>query len=123
MRRRSAHVRTVDELDGWLVGDQPLEGDRVVVLGGGRAGMGLADLASQQGKDVTVVEASSVFAPQIGLVARWRLVHELQARGVELLNDTTVRHIDASGVAVTTGDGARVLAADARARRVAYRRP
>jgi 2,4-dienoyl-CoA reductase-like NADH-dependent reductase (Old Yellow Enzyme family)/thioredoxin reductase len=108
----SANVRTVDELDGWLVGDRPLEGDRVVILGGGRAGMGLADLASQQVKDVVVVEASSVFAPQIGLVARWRLVHELQARGVELLNDTTVRSIDSRGVAVTTGDGERVLAAD-----------
>lgn len=108
----SANVRTVDELDGWLVGGRPLEGDRVVVLGGGRAGMGLADLASQQGKHVTVIEASSVFAPQIGLVARWRLVHELQTRGVELLNDTAVHSIDSRGVGVTTGDHQRVLAAD-----------
>ena len=108
----SAHVRTVDELDGWLVDGQPLEGDRIVVVGGGRAGVGLADLASQQGKIVTVVESSSVFAPQVGLVARWRLVHELQSRGVELLNDTTVSHIDASGVGVTTNHGARMLEAD-----------
>ena len=52
----SNYVHTVDELDGWLVRGEPLTGRRVVVLGGGRAGLGLADVASQQGHSVTVVE-------------------------------------------------------------------
>ena len=107
-----AFVHTVDQLEPWLVGGRPLAGDHVIVIGGGRAGMGLADLASQQGKTVTVVEASSVFAPQIGLVARWRLVHELQERGVELISGATVDRIDQGSATVVVDDRRREVAAD-----------
>ena len=107
-----AFVHTVDQLEPWLVGGRPLAGDRVIVIGGGRAGMGLADLASQQGKTVTVIEASSVFAPQIGLVARWRLVHELQERGVELISGATVDRIDQGSATVVVDDHRREIAAD-----------
>ena len=105
-------VHTVDELESWLVDDRALDGNRVVIIGGGRAGMGLADLASQQGKAVTVVERSSIFAPQIGLVARWRLIHDLQTRGVELLNNALVEQVDPHGATVTVGEERRVLPAD-----------
>jgi 2,4-dienoyl-CoA reductase (NADPH2) len=108
----NALVRTVDQLDPWLVGGQPLAGDRIVVIGGGRAGMGLADLASQQGKAVTVVEPSSVFAPQIGLVARWRLVHELQERGVELISGATVDRIDRDSATIVVDQQRREIPAD-----------
>lgn len=106
------HVHTVDDLDAWLVDGAPLAGERVVVIGGGRAGCGLADVASQQGKQVTVIEASGVFASQVGMVARWRLVHELQQRGVELVAKATVARVDAAGVTVTVDGAERTFAAD-----------
>jgi 2,4-dienoyl-CoA reductase (NADPH2) len=107
------HVHTVDQLDRWLLDGDALPGEHVVVLGGGRAGLGLADAASQQGHRVTVVEAGPTFAPQIGMVGRWRLVHELTERGVTLLRDTVVDSIGASTVSVRSGAGApQELAAD-----------
>ena len=107
-----SHVYTVDLLDRWLVDDIPLAGARVVVIGGGRAGLGLADLASRQGHEVAVVEGATVFAPQIGLPGRWRLVHELRARGVRLLAQSTVRAIEAGHVVIVSGDAEIVLEAD-----------
>ncbi len=107
-----AHVHTVDSLDRWLVDDIPLAAARVVVIGGGRAGLGLADLASRQGHEVAVVEASAVFAPQIGLPGRWRLVHELRARGVRLLAQSMVRSIEPGHVLAVSDDAEVVLEAD-----------
>jgi 2,4-dienoyl-CoA reductase (NADPH2) len=108
----SAHVHTVDDLDAWLVSGRPLPGARVVVIGGGRAGMGLADLASRQGHAVTVLERSGVFASQIGLPGRWRLVHELQQRGVDLVGNATVTAIEHDLVRYTVDDESRTAAGD-----------
>ena len=55
----AANVRTVDELAPWLLGERPLDGHRVVVVGGGRAGVGLADLAARQNHHVTVIEGAA----------------------------------------------------------------
>lgn len=96
-----AHVAAVGDLDGWLLRGEPLAGEHIAVLGGGRAALGLADLASQQGKSVTVIEPGSVFAPQIGLVARWRLIHELQERNVALLSESEAVRIEPGAVVVT----------------------
>ena len=106
------HVHTVDDLDAWLLAGEPLRGEHVVVIGGGRAGCGLADLASQQGRHVTVIEAGTVFAPQVGMVARWRLVHELQTRGVELIGGATVDRIEPGSVTCTIGHEVRTVPAD-----------
>jgi NADPH-dependent 2,4-dienoyl-CoA reductase/sulfur reductase-like enzyme len=110
----SHYVYTVDELDGWLVRGEPLQGRRIVVLGGGRAGLGLADVASQQGHAVTVVEESMVFAPQIGLPGRWRLIHELRERGVSLTAQAVVQSVAGNEVRYLDRDGAtQSIAADA----------
>jgi 2,4-dienoyl-CoA reductase (NADPH2) len=106
------HVYTVDKLEPWILGDVPLPGANVVVLGGGRAGLGLADLASQRGRSVTVVEASAIFAPQVGLVGRWRLIHELQERNVQLLPNALVQRISDIAVTVAVDGEARDLPAD-----------
>lgn len=108
-----AHVLTVDQLDPWLIDGGPVPGSQVVVIGGGRAGVGLADRAARDGASVTVVEAGAVFAQQVGMVGRWRLIHELQQRGVELLAGTTVRSIEHDAVMVETGGEVRRLPVDA----------
>jgi 2,4-dienoyl-CoA reductase (NADPH2) len=107
-----ARVRTVDQLDGWLIDAQPLAGHHVVVIGGGRAGLGLADLASRQGHSVTVIEPSPVFAPQVGLPGRWRLVHELRERGVQLLARSELRRVDDDTIVIESPDGERTVRAE-----------
>jgi 2,4-dienoyl-CoA reductase (NADPH2) len=108
----SANVYTVDALDSWLVDGKALPGERVVVIGGGRAGMGLADLASRQGHAVTVLERSGVFAAQVGLPGRWRLVHELQERGVDLVADAVVTAVGHDHVQFTVGGETRSASSD-----------
>ncbi len=105
-------VRTVDELDCWLLRDQPLAGQRIVVLGGGRAGCGLADLASRQGHSVTIVEAGAVLAPQLGLPGRWRLVHDLGERGVDTRMSADVIGIREHAVSIRSSDVEDTVKAD-----------
>jgi 2,4-dienoyl-CoA reductase-like NADH-dependent reductase (Old Yellow Enzyme family) len=97
-------VRTVDELDGWLLHGEPLDGHHVVVLGGGRAGCGLADLAARQGHDVSIVESGPVLSSQIGLPGRWRVVHDLWQRNVDTRTNSQLSRIEDHTVYITSDD-------------------
>jgi 2,4-dienoyl-CoA reductase (NADPH2) len=104
-------VMTVDALGPWLAGDDGLLGDRVVVVGGGKVGLSLADAVARRGHDVTVLESSSVFASELGLPGRFELVADLEARGVKLRADVETRAFEAGHVVVRTAeDGARIPA-------------
>ena len=63
----------------------------VLIDGGGKDALSLADLLSRRGAQVTVVEPSGVFGQQLGLPGRFRLVHDLQERGVRLLSTAPER--------------------------------
>ncbi len=105
------HVRDVNGCEPWVLRDEALARGPVVVIGGGRAGCGLADLAHDQGHDVTVLEPSNVFAVQFGLPGRWRYVHDLRAKGVTLVPDATVTNIDHEMVRYTAGGSEQAIAA------------
>lgn len=98
------HVLTVDALRPVFEGRRKL-GREVVILGGGRAGVGLADYCLGEGHSVTLLEASAVFAEQMGLPGRWRIVHELCERGAQLIGQARPLAIDASGVVWADPDG------------------
>ncbi|MEZ4355040.1 MAG: FAD-dependent oxidoreductase [Myxococcota bacterium] len=115
----AAHVATVDDLRAVFEGRVEL-GARIAILGGGRAACGLADRFVRRGHAVTILEPSGVFAAQMGLPGRWRIVHELRELGVtlvphakvEAIEEAAVRWLDAEGatqrtdadhVVVTTG--------------------
>src|SRR5262249_36605670 len=83
----AAHVFCVDELRAFLDGQARPLGARVAILGGGRAGVGLAGVCAERGHRVSVLEPPSVFAAQMGLPGRWRVVHELREQGVELVGE------------------------------------
>ncbi len=96
-----AHVFTLDQLDEWVIGGVALPSGPVVVLGGGRAGCGLAGLARSRGHEVTLIEAGAVLATQFGLPGRWRHVHELRESGVVTELAATVVEIGPTDVAFT----------------------
>jgi 2,4-dienoyl-CoA reductase (NADPH2) len=93
-----ARVHGVDELDDWLEGQGDWETRELVVIGGDRMGLSLAMVARRRGAEVTVLEASDVFAASNGLVGRWRYVHEAEAQGIHLCGASEVLSIDQDGV-------------------------
>lgn len=108
----AANVFTLPRLAGWLREDSAAIGDRVVVLGGGKAALSIADLCLRRGRAVSIVESTSVFGVELGLPGRWRLVADLEAAGAELLGDTSVDSIGSGVVRVKTGDDVLELPAD-----------
>ena len=99
----SASARTVDDLRGWLAADDGSVGARVAVLGGGKPALSVAALCADRGRRVTVIEGGRVLGSELGLPGRFRLVHEVGERGVELVTGAPVLSI-APGV-VTHGRG------------------
>lgn len=114
-----AHVLTVDSLEA-IFESEASPASRIAILGGGRAGAGLAEYFTRRGASVTVLEETGVFATQMGLPGRWRIVQDLRDLGVTLvanakplmIEQNAVRYVDADGreqrvpadaVVVTTG--------------------
>ena len=93
-------VLTVDAIGSWFAGDDGLLGDRVVVVGGGKVGLSIADAAARRGHDVTVLESTSVFASELGLPGRFELVADLEARGVTLRADVDTQSFEPGHVVV-----------------------
>ncbi len=88
----------VDDLGPWLLDGNPLDADRVAVLGGDLPGLGVAETASRQGADVTLIESGPVFGFTLGLPGRWRVVNELGQAGVGLVTGAEVVAVTGEGV-------------------------
>ena len=86
-------VLALADLRPWLVADDATVGDDVVILGGSKAALSLADLCRRRGRAVTVVAPERYVAESIGFPGRARLVADLEAAGVDLLLETAVEHV------------------------------
>jgi len=107
------HVLTVPDLEDWLLGlHETLVGQQVAVIGGGKAGLSLADLCLRRGHDVAVIESTAVFGVELGLPGRFRLVHDLEQAGARLLPDSTLKSIETRSVFLRRGDDVEEIAAD-----------
>jgi 2,4-dienoyl-CoA reductase (NADPH2) len=102
-------VLPIDALTPWLASaataPHALVGTTVVVVGGGKVGLSLADLASRRGHVVTVLEPTTVFGAELGLPGRFELVAELEARGVTLRPECDVDAFEPAVVVVRAADG------------------
>ena len=108
------HVRTVDELGPWLADETAAAPERLVILGGDKAALGLAGVARRRGAHVEVVHEDEVFAASIGMVGRWRYVHEAREQGVVLRPGASASAIDRDGVEIhSRQEGRTRLVADA----------
>jgi len=87
-------------------------GKRVVVIGGGLVGLEVAELLSERGRAVTVVEPSANLGAELSVVRRWRVLHTLAEHGVRLLKNTTVTAIERDAVICESSEGSSREAAD-----------
>ena len=98
-----AGALTVEDLRAWLAADDTTVGGRVAIWGGGKIGLSLADLCVRRGRHVTVVEPSGVFGVELGLPGRFRLVHDLEERGVRLVAAAALDGVEADSVIAASG--------------------
>ena len=82
-------------------------GKRVAIAGGGLVGLELAEFLVERGRRVTVIEEGAFLAPEMAIPRRWRTLHVLRERGVELLVKTRLVAFDAGGVGVAIEGGGR----------------
>ena len=94
----NSNVWGVDDLAPWLLNGNPLEADRVAVLGGDLPGLGVTETAHHQGAEVTVIESGPAFGYSLGLPGRWRVVNDLGQAGVNLVTGAEVTAITDDGV-------------------------
>jgi pyruvate/2-oxoglutarate dehydrogenase complex dihydrolipoamide dehydrogenase (E3) component len=86
-------------------------GSKVAVVGGGLVGIELAEFLSERGREVAVYEEGATFAAQMSPPRRWRALHHLRTRGVDLHAEVRVEAIGDEGVTFVDKDGARHSAA------------
>jgi pyruvate/2-oxoglutarate dehydrogenase complex dihydrolipoamide dehydrogenase (E3) component len=85
--------------------DQVLEGasilgKRIVIIGGGSVGCEGAELLSEQGKDVTIIEMLDDIALGMDKINRLPLIMALEDNGVEIMTKTRAESVSDKGVRV-----------------------
>jgi 2,4-dienoyl-CoA reductase (NADPH2) len=83
-----------------------VEGSRIIVVGGGKVGLTLAEsLRKHQGADVTIVEADKRIAGDVKPSFKWRHSSWVEELGIRCLTATTLLEIDAAGIKVRNAKG------------------
>ena len=85
----------VDDLGPWLTHGGDEVGHRVAIVGGDRGALAVARRCVEHGREVTVLEPSSVFAVDMGLPGRFRVVTDTEHCGATLIADATPSTLDA----------------------------
>lgn len=92
---------------------EPVEGERVIVIGGGLVGLEVADTLATAGKQVTVLEMAERAGADLGSARATCVFGKLAKLGVEIATSTAFDGIVESGVRVKSGEDTRELACDA----------
>lgn len=93
--------------------ESQIKGEHVVICGGGLSGCDAAlELASEKGKDVTVVEMMDECAKDAMFINKITLFRKLAESHVTLLTNTKVTSIQEDGVHCQTNEGEKILRAD-----------
>lgn len=82
-----------------------VHGKRVIVLGGERAGLVVAERLRQEGNEVAVVDQGQALARDVIATFKWRHISWLRELKIELLRDTTASRVSAEGLHLRGPDG------------------
>jgi len=96
------HVVTAKNL---LSGKGSVDGDAVVVIGGGLLGLETALFLATNGNRVTVLKRYKTIASNLEPIYRDYILRELEENDVSILTEVRVDHIDDQTVLVTDRDG------------------
>jgi len=93
-------------LDAFAAAQGKIEmGKRVVVIGGGKVGLTLAESLKQNGHEVTIVEASKRIAGDVMPTFKWRHTAWVEELGIPVLTSARVRKVDEQGATVVDEKG------------------
>jgi 2,4-dienoyl-CoA reductase (NADPH2) len=87
-----------------LTGSKKVD-DTVVIIGGGKIGCETADLLSESGKKITILEMLNRVGSDINRMARWPLMRRLKSREVRIETSVKVKEITDRGVRYADRDG------------------
>lgn len=73
-------------------------GKRITIVGGGLVGIELAEFLIERGRQVTVIEPSRDLAPELSIVRRARVLHELNEHGCLMVKQAESIRCDEHGV-------------------------
>ena len=90
--------------------DGKITGDRVIVLGGGQAGLTTADFLAEKGREVAVLNRRRHFAEEMSANDRFYLRERLKRDSVTLYKQVTVKSFTGDGVTFTSAGNAVTLA-------------
>ncbi len=106
-RHLEGRERLVDALDVLKGKVQP--GKRVVVIGGGKVGLVLAESLAKAGTQVTIVEQEKRIAGDVMPTFKWRHSAWVEELGIKTLTSSSVTRITVEGATVVNGKGAESL--------------
>lgn len=95
-----------------LRGEQ-IQGENVLVIGGGQAGSETAEYLAEQGRSVTLLERLDDIALDLDGASRMHLKMRLENLGVKILTNTSVLKVMSHGAEVLTDSGSAQLSAEA----------
>ena len=87
-------------------------GERVVIVGGGLVGIELAEFLVERRRKVTVLEPDKTLAPELSIVRRARVLHELEAHGCTLVRKASDITCERYGVRYAEREGECFAPAD-----------
>ena len=85
----------------------PMVGKKVVVLGGDLAALESAEFLAQRGREVAVIDASELLAPEVGVKRRAEHIERMRELGITLHTDCQVKRITKEGVWFTPRYGSK----------------
>jgi 2,4-dienoyl-CoA reductase-like NADH-dependent reductase (Old Yellow Enzyme family)/thioredoxin reductase len=105
VRVGEARVCAASAIDKWLESDDGSIGRDLVVLGGDKTGLSIAQVCARRGHTVTVLEPGTVFGARLGPPGRFRVVHDTEQLGVRLEPGATAMEIASDEVVWRAADG------------------
>ena len=84
----------------------------VVIIGGGLVGLELAEYLVERKRTVTVLEPGPAFGPELSIVRRARVLHQLEAHGTALHPSVEDIHIGRRAVTFSLAGERQVKACD-----------